>query len=481
MAITINKQPTEFHSAYNPINLELDSTNKTIPGFRYMVRLTDTATNQVISELKIAPDPFNNNYGTADISRIIQNYVEGFLDFTLTDVADSLTSYFNYTIEVGESYVQGWDFDDYIFVSGGRLALTTDSAYGPGFSNATHNFSEGDQIKVRLSNSYSNSDTRNRLNDYWEVLTYVTNKTIIIGNNYGLIGDPGAGAATPGRAVESTETRVIEWDSTKLYKSAINTAMDLKEYSDTKGDLSLYNVRNYNEHPNIKVLTNQPLVYKVTLDQYVYFNLLNTLGADNYMWVESNVGSPGLVAFNTETVSTIGVGPGNLPSSIEANMNFDNLQWYTVGIAGGWGDPVTPLYKFVIDRRCKMNDTQILFMDRKGSYNSFAFQLRNRENVKTSKESYNKQITSYNTYSKGTTVYHSEAEKNLDLVTNFMGEAMNLYYEEMMTSRNTYIKWKGIWYACIVTDTTFENEFERNNKMIKKTVNVKFAVNNPIN
>lgn len=476
MAITINKQPTEFHSAYNPIHIELDSTEKNIPGFRYMVRLSDSITNQIISELKIVPDPFNNNYGTADISRIIQNYVEGFLDFSITDVANSLTSYFNYTIEVGQSYVQGWDFDDYIFLSGGKLGLTTDSSYGAGFSNVTHNFVVGDQIKIQLNNSYPINDTRNYLNDYWEVLEYIDNKTIVIGNNFSLIGTK---PATPGRAVEATENRVIEWDANKLDKSAINTAMDLKEYSDTKGDLSLYNVRNTNEYPDIKVLTNQPLVYKVTLDQYVYFNILNTLSGNTNMYIKTNDNTTSLVPFNTETVSTIGVGPGNLPSSIESNIDFDNLEWYEVGIEDG--NIISPLYKFVIDRRCKMNDTQILFMDRKGSYNSFAFQLRNRENVNTSKESYNKQITNYNTYSKGTTVYHSEVEKNLDLVTNFMGEAMNLYYEEMMTSRNTYIKWKGIWYACIVTDTTFENEFERNNKMINKTVNVKFAVNNPIN
>lgn len=62
-----------------------------------------------------------------------------------------------------------------------------------------------------------------------------------------------------------------------------------------------------------------------------------------------------------------------------------------------------------------------------------------------------------------------------------MSEAMNLYFEELVSSRNTYINWRGVWYACVVTDTSVENEFERNNKLINKSIRVNLSLNNPIN
>lgn len=474
MAITINKQPAEFHSGYNPVEYEITSTFRSELGFRYVIELFEGSTK--FAEFSVAPDVTDGNKGKIDISRILQNKLDGYFANNNYNPSDAIGTYFEYQIRFGESRTGQWKFDDYIFLSGGSLGLTTDSAYGAGFSNATHNYQVGDQIKVQLNQTYQ--DNRQFLNTYFEVVEVIDDKTVKLNAYFGLIG---SFPATPGTATFADNRKAITRNVANVTKTAINTAMDLKEYSDTNGDLSLYDVRNESEYPNIKILTNQPLVYKVTLDQYVYFNVLNTLGGDDVMYINTDNGSHAAIGFNTETVSTVGVGPANLPSAIASNINFDNLKWYEIGIARDEGDIVTPVYKFIIDRRCKMNDTQILFMDRKGSYNSFAFQLRNRENVNTSKETYNKHINDYTTYSRGTTVYHSEVEKNLDLVTNFMGEAMNLYYEELMTSRNTYIKWKGIWYACIVTDTTFENEFERNNKMINKTVNVKFAVNNPIN
>ena len=62
-----------------------------------------------------------------------------------------------------------------------------------------------------------------------------------------------------------------------------------------------------------------------------------------------------------------------------------------------------------------------------------------------------------------------------------MSEEMNFYFEELLTSRHTYIKWEGIWYACEVQDSTYQTEFERNNKNIKKQITVRLALDAPVN
>lgn len=368
-------KPDYFHSGYNPIKVVVDSSRKNIPGFRYMVRLRNSDTGEVFSEFKIAPDPFNNGYGTIDISRIIQNYLEGFLDITSSTPEDSKTSYFKYDIDLGESYVYGWDFDDYIFLSGGALGLTTDSTYGGGFSNVPHNFVVGDQIKVQLNNTYPANDSRNRLNDYWTVLEVIDTKTIKIGNNFGIIG---INPATPGRAVDAKENKTIVWNNDYETFVAVNAAMNVVEYSNTMGDLGDYDLSDTNNYPDVKILTNQPKVYTVTPHQYVYFNFLNpdsgVIGNQVVSITPSSGGGTKTISLNNHIINTVGVGLQNfLLSGLYTQQDINNMNYYNLVVVDNLGDPISEEYKFVIDRRCKMNETQILFMDRKGSYNSFPF------------------------------------------------------------------------------------------------------------
>lgn len=479
MAITILSHPNEVHSGYNPTKYKVSSTNKSKPGFRYVVELYTTEGIQVkFAEFFVAPDPLDSNNGHIDVSRILQNKLDGFFTTTNFNFENAIGAYNSYQIRFGESYSSEWKFNDYVWLSGDGLALTTDSAYGAGFSNDPHNYQEGDQIQVRLDGTYT--DNRDLLNTFFEVIEVVDTKTIRITGDFG---DIGSFPATPGQSVYADNRKLLRLDLANFRAEAVNTAMGLKELVSTQGSLDDYDMSSGTDN---LILTNQPEKYSVTPEQFVFFNVLR--GQNKSLIFENSNGDVFRKGISgTNNVDSLGVGPGNLGTlnvlSGTTPLIKGDTKWYTVKVA----DPTNTTnysieYKFNIDRRCQINDTQIMFMDRKGSYNSFAFQLKRRENINTSKQTFNRFIDSYDTTSvKGETVYHSEAEKTINLVTNYMGEAMNQYFQELMTSRNTYVLWEGLWYSCIVNDTTFENEFERNNKLINKSVSVRFAVNDPIN
>ncbi len=119
MAITIISSPNQWMAAYNPIKWTLDSTNKNQPGFRYVVQLYNagsTASNDLIAEMDVAPDPFDNGRCDVDVSRIVRNKVDKYLGLTSTTVNDAVGTFWRYDIRFGESYSGDWAFNDYIFV-----------------------------------------------------------------------------------------------------------------------------------------------------------------------------------------------------------------------------------------------------------------------------------------------------------------------------------------------------------------------------
>lgn len=477
MAITILSQPYKVHSGYNPSIYKVTSTNKLQPGFRYVVELYNSVANTKMAEFSIVPDPTDSNNGWVDVSKILQTKLEGYINTAVDTSVDATTAYHKYNIRFGESLVKNWSFNDFVFLPGNGLGFTTSTVYGAGFSNVDHNLVVGDQIEVKTTSSYT--DNRNLLNNYFQVIEVVDSKTVKVNGAFDSIG---SFPVTPGIIKPADGSKAITLNLANATATAVNTAMGLKEYQNTGGSLINYELLDATN----TALTNQPVKYSITPQQYVYFNSINNASTQRLLFTNSN----GETFYKsnlagTDLVRSIGVGAGNLgtltPISGTLPLIKSDTDWYTVQYTSTAGVVKSMEYKFNLDRRCKIDDAQILFMDRKGSYNSFAFQLRKREMISTEKKSYNKYMSTPTTMGRGETVYYSEVEKMLSMTTNYMTEDMNMYFEELMTSRNTYVLYKGLWYACVVTDTSFQNEYTRNNKLIKKTVNVKFAHNNPVN
>jgi hypothetical protein len=472
MAITIISSPNEYHSAYNPVKYKIDSTNKNLPGFRYIVEIYDAGTSNKLVEYDVAPDPFDNGYGNIDVSRIIQNKVDSFITATSNSVQNAVGTYYVYDIKFGESYSSDWAFDDYVFLTGDVLGLTTD-----GFTNVTHNFIVGAQIYVEMNLTYG--DNRDLLNGYWVVVDVPDNKTIALNSTFGAIG---SGPASPGVARYADFQKVRTYNlQSQTNRKTINTALDILEYSTSSGSLASYVLTG----PTNRLLTNVPDKFYVTPEQTLFLNMLQA-NSTGFVYFQ-NDGGDILRKSNSGShiVKSNGIGPANLDTltvvSGTGPLVKPETKWYDVWVTNSTGTQQSEKLRLYIDRRCKINDVEILFMDRKGSFISYAFQNKRFENINTQKETYRQYVNTYNTYSKGLTSYHSKYSKELTLNANFMSEEMNFYFEELLTSRHTYIKWEGIWYACQVDDGTYQTEFERNNKNIKKQIRVRLSLDAPVN
>ena len=165
-----------------------------------------------------------------------------------------------------------------------------------------------------------------------------------------------------------------------------------------------------------------------------------------------------------------------------------DTKFYDVWLATSGGVQVTRKYRFNLDTRCQINDVQLLFMDRGGSYLPFSFQLRKRRKGTTKRETYLKDLGDLSggkwTYANNnfglTTTSMSEVEE-LDLITNYMNESMAAYWSELVTSPVVLMKLDGVYYSVVVKDSTFEKEYSRNSKLINKKITVTFANQNNIN
>ena len=179
---------------------------------------------------------------------------------------------------------------------------------------------------------------------------------------------------------------------------------------------------------------------------------------------------------------TLTVDSGTLPI-VKSNARIVNVY-----LTNGANTPVSEVITYVIDRRCNINDYEIVFMDRLGTFANFAFQLRSNESGSVNRSVFNRQfgdvvagLVTFNTYDQGETTYHVDNTKQLLLNTAYMTDAESVYFEQLLTSGYTYLKVGNDYFACVVQDSGYDIQRAKNKNLIRKTINVKYAVQNPIN
>ena len=149
-----------------------------------------------------------------------------------------------------------------------------------------------------------------------------------------------------------------------------------------------------------------------------------------------------------------------------------------------------------------MEQYHIVFLDRLGSYSSFAFQLKSYERGDVSREVFNRKVEgfvngsdhwTYNTEDFGFNQLNVNAVKSLDLNSDWMTQDMAQYFEEVMTSPQTFIK--KVSYICgdtlqvvestyqpvILNTNSYEVYKQRNKNLIRQNINVRFANQDNIN
>jgi len=468
MAISLIAKPQDITPAYNPMKFIYDSTNKNELGFRYIfdVYLSGTATK--IAEYRPLPNP--DGYGEQDLSRLLQNYVSHDFNPTNTTFFDPTNCYYFYDVKIGEMYIETINYTSSLTASTTNVQI-----------NVTNTYTAGDQITIeQVDGGAANPN----LEGLFTVLS-ATGSDFVVNSLWAEIND-----ATIDGAVQYADKRKT------ITRSVISS---LGNYA-FNGALTFSTFRTYDHDDYVLTaitdlpLTSSPLNLKNKLSQDMWVNFIPPAEAPGFIYFENSTSDIFRKPISTGGLMACGsVGANNFgsPTLVSGTgvLIEDDVDYYDYWYADNSGIQKSIKHRITLDRRCTINDYEIIFMDRLGSVMSFAFQLREMLTGSVKKETYNQKIEGttdgsewgYESYDKGMKVVNPRIDETYELNTNFMTEAENVYYSELISSPNTYIKIDNEYFSCIVQDTGYDKVHQRNKNLIRKTIKVKLSVQDRVN
>lgn len=498
MAITLIARPQEITPAYNPIKWIIDSNIKNYDGFRYVFKVKDDATN-IIAEYRLLPT-FGTGYGEQDLSKLLSNYVSFDLDTTSTSYYAANNSFYIYRLETGEEYTTRVDYTSSLVDSSGNVRV-----------NVTNTFVAGDRINIK-------QDDNGAANPYLEGLFTVLSATgsyIVVDSLWSLVTD-----ATINGTITYADNRKT-YVSGSLYRATVFNGVFRWL------DFPTFDYLDFSLTANTKrLLTNQPTTFYSTLGQDIYLNALNPSGTPDYVIFKNSDGDYFYKSISgTNTIYQIAAGPNNYGVLIPIGaatlpmIKTDTTSYEVYYSNANSGTPAQKslIYTINLDTRVQISEYHCLFLDRLGSFSSFAFQLKNYERGEVTRDEYNKDVTgfvntapavdqwSYGTIEDGFKTFNINVKKTIDLNTNWMSEEMNRYFEELITSPQVYLKLASYtntenwlypedesgcplripesteYQPVIVTNTNYEIFQQRNKNLIKHSILVKLANQDNIN
>jgi hypothetical protein len=481
MATTIIAQPQDFTPAYNECKFIVDSTNVNKDGFRYIFEVFEAGTATRIGYYKALPT-YGTGYGEQDLSKLLSNMVTFDFNPTITTFYDASNSYYNYDVKVGEEYIYELNYTASLVDNGGSVRIT-----------ATHAFQVGDQVNInQVDGGVANpgveglhtviaitGTTNFTINALWADVTDATiNGTVKYADN------------------RKTITLNIVSTLDKHIFNGVQPWLDMPNWDETDYEL---------DGVTKEWLTNQPKTFNCTPSQDLWLNLRGDgVGINKRVYFENDNGDLFYKAIaGGDYIKGVAVGPNNFGAltvvSGTAPLIKDSTKIYQVWYSDGAFNPVQSLaYEIKIDRRPVITQYNILFLDRMGSWSSFAFQLKTYEKLNIKRETYNKDVPGYVTgsewkyksYEQGSVNYNTQVSKTIDLNTNWMTEAQAYYFQELVTSPQTYIVAVtfvncdyvlGEYISCNVMNNSFDIDTVRNKHLIRQQLQVRLSNNDIIN
>lgn len=498
MALTLIARPQDVTPAYNPVKWIVDSNIKNYDGFRYVFKIKDSLSN-IIAEYRVLPT-YGTGYGEQDISKLLSNYVSFDLDTTSTTSYAATNSSFIYKIETGEEYTSQVSYTNTLVNSSGNVRI-----------NVTNSFVAGDRINIKQVDGGA-------ANPYMEGLFTVLSATgsyIVINSLWSLV----TNSAIDGTIIYA-DNRKTYVSGTEYTKAVVNAALRWLDFPtwDWNDFILISSTRRW--------LTNQPTTFYSTLGQDIYLNMINPPAVTDYVIFKNSngeyfyknvTGGSSLyqipVGANNYGVLTP-IGAATLPM-IKTDTTYYEV--YSSPQNSGVPSQSSLKYKINLDTRVQISEYHCLFLDRMGSFSSFAFQLKNYERIEISRDEYNKDVAgfintlpavdqwSYLTREDGFKTFNTNVKKTIDLNTNWMTEEMNRYFEELVTSPQVYLKLASYtntenwlypedeggcplripesteYQPVIVTNTNLEIFQQRNKNLIKHSITVRLANQDNIN
>lgn len=490
MALVAQATPQVIVPAYNPIKYIYSSSNVALQGFKFIYDIYQSGTTNKIAEYRVLPT-FGTGFGEIDLSKLLQAKVSYDLNLANTSAYNAVNSHYKYDVRIGEEYLTTTNY----------IASLTQWVTAPYNGrvriNVANTFLVGDQINITQADlGVANPN----LEGLFTVL--VANPAYIVVNSlFSLVTDATINGAITYADGRKTVNRNL---ASVLNRYVFNGAIKWTEWPS-------YNYQDYMLNGVFdKFLTNYPINN---------LNMYSTLSQD--MWVNCIAnGSP------TPPDTMVFVNDGG--NVFEKNVTaLDHVSGVSVGAnnfgaltlvfgSGNLIEPTTESYYFQyqrngvissgkyivnLDRRIRTTEYSILFLDKMGSWNSFAFTLNSYEKGNVTREQFNQDVKGfingsnqwdYELTDRGMTNTYISTETTIDLATNFMTMDMANYFSELISSPFTFVKQSDYsldcdapvstpYISCNIMTSDYQIYNQRNKNLIKQNITIKLANNNIVN
>jgi hypothetical protein len=476
---TIIAQPAQLMPAYNPIKYIIDNTNKNEPGFRYIFTIYPAAGSHipanVVAQYRVLP-VFSTGYGEQDISRLMQSLVT--YNSELNGQGQVNESWYQYDVDLGFEYIDNINYTSDLSPDG----LNTLIEY------TAHGFQVGDQIVITQADG---GVANPALEGLHTVITVDNANQFTVNVLWSTITDDTINGTVT--YADLRKTQVLN-DSLITNKEVFNGAYSIGIYAQGSFPSTYYlgttdpsyALTSLGNTSSASSATNAATFYKSLYQTFQYYIMCRVYTGVDYIQTYYTTVGDNVIETNA-TVTDAVDGLYNF-SVIDINNNIN--QDFYVEITGDNGSVFR--YYFQYDDRCPINEyNQVFYLDRMGSWQSFNFQLRTYEKGQITREMYNQHVDGevvsskwvYSSDAIGNRTYNTNVSYSLDLNTNWMDQYNADRFQELLTSPQVFYgnPESGLYYACTVEATGFENFRQKNKILIKQSVTIKLALNTPIN
>jgi len=474
--------PQTLTPAYNPIKYFYASTNSGFAGFKYIFDIYESGTANKIAEYRVLPNA-STFYGEIDLSKLLQSKVSFDLFPTNTTVYDAPNSYYKYDVKVGEEYLTVVQYTASLTNNGGNVQI-----------NVSNSFVAGDQIVIaQADGGLANPN----LEGLFTVLS-VGVGFLVVNSAWSLV----TNAAINGDITYADGRRTVTRDIiTKLNNYVFNGAIPWIQWP--SWDENDY----YLTGPSNEFLTSIPVnEFYATLSQDLWMNAVyGSMPGGTHKIIFSNPGGDIFEKSVTASDYLTGnaVGPNNLGTLTVISGTLPLIkpttEYYQYYYEHA-GNQVSQVYTVNIDRRVQDKEYSIIFLDRLGSWGSFAFTGRYYERGNVTREQYNQDVAgyidssewTYDLTDRGYINSYVSVDNTIDLNTNWMNEEMAEYFTELVSSPYTYFKISNYdescdipestqYVSCNIVTSTYEKFKQRNKNLIKQSITIKLANNDIVN
>ena len=490
MALVAQATPQIIVPAYNPVKYIYSSSNVNLQGFKFIYDIYQSGTLNKIAEYRVLPT-YATGFGEIDLSKLLQAKVSYDLNLNNTSVYNAPGSHYKYDVRIGEEYLTTTLY---------TAALTqwvTAPYNGRVRINVANTFVVGDQINITQADlGVANPN----LEGLFTVL--VANAAYIVVNSlWSLVTNANIDGAITYADGRKTVNRNL---AAQLGKYVFNGAIKWSEWPS-------YNYQDYMLNGIFdKFLTSYPSGNKnmfATLSQDMWVNCIangSPTAPDTMVFANDggNIFEKNVTA--ADHVSGVSVGPNNFGvltlvsgsgNLIEPTTEYYDFHYERNGVVS------SARYRVMLDRRIRTTEYSILFLDRMGSWNSFAFTLNSYEKGNVTREQFNQDVPGfingsnqwdYALTERGMTNTYISTETTIDLATNFMTMDMANYFTELISSPFTYVKKSSYandcelpeseeYISCNIVTSDYQVYNQKNKNLIKQNITIKLANNNIVN